>query len=98
MLKRLLTRNQVLQANQQIRQGSTPLPMKLDDGYVSMRIPKQDLPVLLKWNPDLESPDHETRLKAWKELEAGPLGDLYRVQKRSPNQVRRSNNHRIIVE
>lgn len=93
MLKRLLTRNQVLKANQQIRQGSTPLPTRLDDGYVALRIPKRDWPVLRKWNPELESLDHEIRLKAWKRLEASPLGDIYRVQKHSPRQVQRIARH-----
>jgi len=97
MLKGLLTRNQVLEANKKIRDGNAPLPTKLDDGYVSLRIPKRDWSVLVAWEPELESPDHEIRLKAWKRLEASPLGDLYRVQKRSPNQVKRSNNHRIIM-
>lgn len=93
MLKKLLTRKQVLVANQQIRQGSTPLPTRLDDGYVSLRIPQQDWPVLRKWDPELESPDPEIRLKAWKRLEASPLGDLYRVQLRSPAQVKRATRH-----
>ena len=92
-LIQLLTRKQVLEANQQIRQGSTPLPTRLDDGYVALRIPKRDWPVLRKWDPELESLDPEIRLKAWKRLEAGPLGELYRVQKRSPKQVQRATRH-----
>lgn len=92
-LQRLLTRNQVLEANQRIRSGNSPLPTRLDDGYVALRIPKRDWPILRKWDPELESHDHEIRLKAWKRLEAGPLGELYRVTARSPSQVKRSTRH-----
>lgn len=83
-------RNTVLEANNRIRSGSTPLPRRLEDGYVSMRIPERDWKVLKRWDPELVSRDAETRLRAWKRLEAGPLGDLYRVTARSPLQVNRA--------
>ena len=91
-------RQQVLESNRRIRQGSEPLPRRLPDGYVALRIPDEDWPVLKVLFPDLESKDHEIRLRAWKKFEASPIAEPYRVQKRSPAQVKRSANHRIIVK
>ena len=92
------TRQKILEVNQQFRQGSLQKPVALDEGYVAMVIPTKDFKILKIIYPDLASHDHEIRLKAWKKLEASPLGEIYRVTRRSPNQVRRSNNHRIIVK
>lgn len=90
---RRLTTRQVLEANHKIRTGNSPKPTDLPDGYVSLRIPEDHWPVLRRFDPELESPDHEIRLKAWKRLESGPLGELYRVTPRSPAEVRRSTRH-----
>lgn len=93
------TRNQVLEANQKLRQGMlTPEEVRaLDMGYVAMRIPTDDWKVLRTLFPDLESKDHAVRLAAWKKLQASPVGEKYLVT-RTPNQVKRSNNHRIIMK
>ena len=92
-------RNQVLEANKKLRQGMlTPEEVRaLDMGYVALRIPTDDWKVLRKLFPDLESKDHAVRLKAWKNLQKSPIGEKYLVT-RTPNQVQRSNNHRIIVK
>ena len=92
------TRQQILEVNKQFRQGSLQKPNAPDVGYVSMVIPTKDFKILKIIYPDLASKDAQVRLKAWKKLEASALGEVYRVTRRSPNQVRRSNNHRIIVK
>ncbi len=97
-MRRTPNRAQILEANNRIRRGNTPLPTKLDEGYVALRIPTDDYKVLRVLFPDLESEDPQIRLKAWKALEASEVGDKYRVQERSPLQVKRSNNHGIIVK
>lgn len=98
----------VLHDNHQRRQGRAPV-RKLDDGYVSMRIPEKDDPktgvigyyTLCNLFPELKHPDPTIRLKAWKTLEASELGDMYRVTERSPRQVQRvvkRGNKGIIVK
>lgn len=82
-----LTPEQVVDLNQKISRGNDDAPRRLEDGYVSMRIPTQEYHRLLRLFPDLKNPDPVIRLAAWKDLEAGELGDRYRVQKRSPRQV-----------
>lgn len=91
-------RNRILEANAAIRNGSLPRPARLEEGYVALRIPTEDWKVLRRIYPELESKDHTTRLKAWKKLEASELGDKYRVTQRSPSQVKRAADHRIIVK
>lgn len=83
----------ILDANEGIRRGSINAPRKLDEGYVAFRIPEQDFKVLRVLYPDLVSKDNETRLKAWKRLEASAIGERYRVTARSPQQVRRASRH-----
>lgn len=91
--------NQVLKDNQKRRNGG-PV-RKLDDGYVSLRIPEHDDPksgiigyyTLVNLFPELRSEDPTVRLKAWKDLEASELGDAYRVTERSPNRVKRAVRH-----
>lgn len=87
------TRKQVLALNRDVRQGTAPRPRRLEEGYVSMRIPTRDYKLLKRYDPELFHPDHEVRLRAWKRLEAGPLGDVYRVTERSPLEVRRAARH-----
>lgn len=98
----------VLLDNKARRDGIAPV-RKLDDGYVSMRIPERDDPrrgiigykTLTRLFPELVSKDPTIRLAAWKNLEASELGDMYRVTERSPNQVRRATrqgNQGIIVK
>lgn len=96
------TPKHVLKDNQARREGVAPV-RSLDDGYVSMRIPEKTTVVdgvvvpgynaLCQMFPELRSDDHAVRLAAWKNLEAGELGDLYRVTKRSPKQVQRATRH-----
>lgn len=94
------TPSHVLKDNQARRDGIAPV-RALDDGYVAMRIPEKDdhangIPgykTLTRLFPDLVSTDEVVRLAAWKNLEAGELGDVYRVTKRSPNQVRKATRH-----
>ncbi len=94
------TPNQVLEDNQKRRQGSAPV-RRLDDGYVAMKIPERDDPktgvigyyTLVRLFPELKDPDPVIRLAAWKNLEASELGDMYRVTKRSPAQVKRATRH-----
>ena len=102
------TSNQILRDNQQRRSGSAPV-RKLDDGYVSMKIPERDDPktgtigyyTLVRLFPDLKSKDPQLRLNAWKILEASELGAIYRVTERSPAQVQRAvrrGNQGIIIK
>ncbi len=106
--RRTPTANQVLADNEQRRRGSAPV-RKLDEGYVSMRIPERDDPktgiigyyTLIRLFPELKSEDPTIRLQAWKTLEASELGDMYRVTERSPNQVKRAvrrGNQGIIIK
>lgn len=93
-------RNQVLTANANCRKGSNPV-RRLDDGYVSLRIPTADFQVLRFLYPELNHPDPDIRLAAWKQLEASEVGDKYRVTQRSPKQVQRAaryGNQGIIVK
>lgn len=97
---RIQERDEVLADNQQRRQGSLPVT-RLDDGYVSLKIPEQDYAILTRLFPELKAKDPVVRLAAWKNLEASELGDKYRVTERSPNQVRRATalgNKGIIVK
>lgn len=93
-------RNNILLDNQKRRNGSAPV-RALEEGYVSMKIPVEDFKRLCAAFPELQAEDPTVRLKAWKDLESGELGDLYRVTKRSPNQVRRAvrrGNQGIIIK
>lgn len=94
------TPHHVLHDNHARRNGRAPV-RKLEEGYVSMRIPEKDDPktgvigyyTLLRLFPELKSDDPQVRLKAWKILEASELGDMYRVTERSPLQVQRAVRH-----
>jgi hypothetical protein len=95
------TRKQVLKANQLVRLGNLQKPRRLDCGYTSMRIPEKDFYRLVKANKDLIHADRETRMKAWKQLEASPLGNVYRVTEHSPAEVKaiaRRGNKGIIIK
>ena len=89
------TRNQVLHANEAITRGNARKPTRLPDGEVQFRIPEADWPVLMKLFPDLKHHDATTRMAAWREFQHSPVAEPYLVV-RTPNQVKRSNNHRII--
>jgi hypothetical protein len=102
------TANQILDANNKLRSDASSV-RRLDDGYVSMRIPEKDDPktgiigyyTLIRLFPDLKHPDNSIRLRAWKILEASELGAVYRVTQRSPQQVQRAvkrGNQGIIVK
>ena len=92
-------RIQVLNANRKLREGQlSPEEVRaLDMGYVAMRIPTDDWKVLRRVYPNLESKDHAVRLKAWKDLQKSPVGEKYLVT-RTPRQVKRSGDTRIIVK
>lgn len=103
----MTTPTKVLKDNQARRNGA-PV-RRLDDGYVSMKIPKEDDPAkgiigyrtLTRLFPELVSTDPVERLAAWKNLEASELGDMYRVTQRSPHRVKvvsRRGNQGIIVK
>jgi hypothetical protein len=100
--------NQVLRDNHARREGRGPV-RRLDEGYVSMRIPEKDDPktgvigyyTLCRLFPELKAEDPTIRLQAWKRLEASELGDMYRVTEHSPAQVRRMvkrGNQGIIIK
>lgn len=102
------TPNHVLHDNYARRQGRAGV-RKLEEGYVSMRIPERDDPktgvigyrTLVRLFPELRAEDPTIRLQAWKRLEASELGEMYRVTQRSPSQVRRAakrGNQGIIVK
>lgn len=83
-------REDVLKANHLIREGRTPLPTRMDWGYVGFRIPENDMKVLVKLFPGLGAVDAAEREAAWRLFNEHELANLYRVQHRSPNQVRRA--------
>ena len=89
------TRNQVLRANEAITRGNARKPTRLPDGEVAFRIPEEDWRVLMKTHPDLMHHDASVRMEAWRKFQHSPVGAPYLVV-RAPNQVKRSNNHRII--
>jgi hypothetical protein len=89
-------RHDILKANETIRRGNERKPRRLPDGEVTFRIPDDDWPVLMVLRPDLKHPDAATRMAAWQEFRHSPLAEKYLVV-RTPTQVRRSNNHRIIT-
>lgn len=86
-------RNTILKANQAIRSGNTPLPRKMDWGYVGFRIPENDFKVLQVLFPGLASRDADELEQAWHDFNEHELSNLYRVTERSPNQVRRRVRH-----
>lgn len=88
-----MDRKQVLDANKAIQSGQAPAARRLDEGYVALRIPEDDWPLLIRLDPELISTDHAVRLAAWKRLEASPLGDAYRTTERSPLRVQRAARH-----
>ena len=85
-------RNKILDENVKHRNGSLPVT-RLQEGYVSLKIPERDYYVLTRLFPELKSKDPVVRLAAWKNLEASELGDKYRVTKHSPAQVKRIAKH-----
>jgi len=52
-------------------------------GGVELMIPELDYAVLTRRFPDLGSPDHEIRLRAWKGFLATSAADPYRVRPRN---------------
>ena len=90
------TRNQVLTANESIRRGNASRPRRLPDGEVQMRIPEKDWHALMLIFPNLKHRDAAVRQVAWREFAQSPGAEPYLVV-RTPGQVRRSNNNRIIV-
>ncbi len=88
------TRQQVINANDSIRRGNARKPTRLPDGEVQFRIPEADWPVLMIIYPDLKHRDASTRMAAWREFAQSAHAEPYLVV-RTPNQVRRSDNHRI---
>lgn len=91
-------RDRILEANRAIREGRTSIqqPTKLEDGFVSFRIPTKDYKVLARIYPDLDSKDHAVRLKAWHDLRRSPVGEKYLVT-RTPRQVKQADK-RIIIK
>lgn len=65
-------------------------------GEYTMRIPEQDYRTLMVLLPDLQAQNAEVREAAWKQFAESPLANAYRMA-RSPQQVRRSNKHKIII-
>lgn len=92
-----LTRSQVLNGNEAMRRGNTRKPTRLPDGEVEFRIPTEDYAMLMRKFPWLQHKDPAIRLHAWKTFRASPMGEKYLVV-RSPSQVQRSHNNRIIVK
>lgn len=88
------TRQQVLNANQAITRGNARKPTRLPDGETAFRIPENDWRVLMTTHPDLMHKNADTRMEAWRKFQHSPVAEKYLVV-RTPNQVQRSNNHRI---
>lgn len=70
-----------------IRERTLPKPPGQDFGYLALSIPEFDYYVLQQRFPDLKSPDHEIRLKAWKKFIASPLSEPYRVNRNDGRRV-----------
>lgn len=85
----------ILDQNHAMRDKRLPGPRRLEDGEVAFRIPTEDMPVLIRIYPELNSQDHAVRLAAWKKLRNSPVGEKYLVT-RTPNQVKRSQTGIII--
>ena len=90
------TRAEILNANEAIRRGNARKPRKLPDGEVAFRIPEADWPVLMTLFPDLKHPDATMREAAWHKFKHDPVAEKYLVV-RTPNQVKRAGNIRIIA-
>lgn len=88
-------RHAILKHNQAIREGTAEQPKRLEEGYVSLRIPVEDWPALRRMFPELESKDHAIRLAAWHKFRESPIGEKYLVT-RTPNQVRKSQKGIIV--
>lgn len=82
-------RDAILKDNQARREGTAARPTRLDDGYVSFRIPTKDYPVLVRKFPELDSKDHDIRLAAWHKFAQSPEAIPYLVV-RTPRQVKQS--------
>ena len=89
-------RTQILELNHDIRRGNGKRPTRLPDGEVEFRIPEEDFPVLCQMYPALLSEDQDEAMQEWNKLRHSPIGEKYLVT-RTPNQVKRSGNSRIIV-
>lgn len=82
-------RHAILKHNQAIREGTAEQPTRLEEGYVSLRIPVEDWPVLRRMYPELEAKDHDIRLAAWHKFRQSAIGEKYLVT-RTPRQVKNS--------
>ena len=90
------TRTEILNANDAIRRGNARKPTRLPDGEVAFRIPEADWPVLMTLFPDLKHTDASMRMAAWNKFKHDPVAEKYLVV-RTPNQVKRAGNTRIIA-
>ena len=88
-------RHAILKHNQAIREGTAEQPTRLEEGYVSLRIPVEDWPAIARMYPELESKDHDIRLAAWKKFQKSAIGEKYLVH-RTPKQVQRSQRGIIV--
>ena len=86
------SRDQVLKANRDIRDGNHHKPRRLDCGETEFRIPEDDFPALCLLYPGLVAEDHAEREAAWREFRESPIAEQYMVR-RPPRRVRRAARH-----
>lgn len=83
-----------LAALKRIRDGVDPEPNKLgsNGGFagVELSIPELDYYVLQHRFPDLKSPDHEIRTRAWLKFSNSPEAEPYRVTRKKRGPLCRS--------
>ncbi len=85
------TRDDVLKANRERREKELKA-RRLEDGFVEMRIPEADFPVLCKLYPGLEAHDHDEREAAWRDFRHSPIAKQYMVVA-TPREVQRKVRH-----
>lgn len=85
------SRDQVLNANRAIRDGNHQKPRRLDEGFVEMRIPEDDWPVLCAMY-GLDATEHHELEANWKRFRNSPIAEQYMVVD-APATVQRKIRH-----
>lgn len=76
-------RRAILEDNKLRRDGVGAKPRNFGFGGVALRIPELDYKVIQIMFPDVNSPDHEIRTKAWQKFANDPLSEPYRVHRKT---------------
>lgn len=81
-------RPQILRLNELMRNEVLNNDLGDGNGYLALQIPEPDMRVLEIRFPELISPDHEIKLKAWQKFMASPESEPYKVRRNDGKRLR----------